>query len=334
MPERKRESLPGVSVVVPVYNTKDYLVSCVESLLGQTFSSIEIILVDDGSTDGSAEVCDDFAMQDSRVRVAHKKNEGVSKARNLGLDLAVGQYILFVDSDDWCSKGMIEKLMLPSDLVGMAVDRLTIAASRDVPANWCDRSGFEVIDSLTLLSRMFYQSGVHNGVAGKLYSTSAIGNKRFKKDITVGEDFLFNYEVLSSEPLQIAILNSGDYFYYQRQGSAMNSKFTLKSMDAVRVSERILKDVSDREGSLRKSAERRLFISLVRTMLLFQGTGLRREFRKEWNYLARYARKVAPGVVLDSRASRLDRIYGIIIMFTSPLVLVVVVGIKRRFGNG
>ena len=101
---------PQFSIIVPVYNTEKYLDRCVKSLLSQTLSNIEVILVDDGSSDGSGRICDDFAAGDTRVRVIHKKNEGQGIARNAGLDLAFGEYVLFIDSDDYIEKEMIEKL--------------------------------------------------------------------------------------------------------------------------------------------------------------------------------------------------------------------------------
>lgn len=99
-----------ISVIVPVYNTKEYLERCVNSLLNQTYQDMEIILVDDGSTDGSGEICDRFAERDRRIRVLHKENGGSSSARNLGIENAEGDYIGFVDSDDYVDANMYEKL--------------------------------------------------------------------------------------------------------------------------------------------------------------------------------------------------------------------------------
>ncbi len=99
-----------ISVIVPVYNTKEYLERCVNSLLAQTYGDMEIILVDDGSTDGSGRLCDEFAAKDPRIRVAHKENGGSSSARNLGISLAKGEYIGFVDSDDYVDADMYERL--------------------------------------------------------------------------------------------------------------------------------------------------------------------------------------------------------------------------------
>ena len=104
----KEKGLPLVSVIVPVYNVEDYLEQCLKSICGQTLSNIEIIIIDDGSTDRSGQICDAFAASDSRIKVIHKKNEGLAAARNDGIALARAEYIMFVDSDDWVEPGFCE----------------------------------------------------------------------------------------------------------------------------------------------------------------------------------------------------------------------------------
>lgn len=99
-----------VSIIVPVYNTEKYLQECVESICKQSYKNLEIIIINDGSTDSSGKICDEFARKDSRIQVIHKKNEGVSVARNIGLEIAQGQYIGFIDSDDLCEPRLYEKL--------------------------------------------------------------------------------------------------------------------------------------------------------------------------------------------------------------------------------
>ncbi len=101
---------PKISVIIPVYNVENYLRECVDSVLNQTFSDYEIILVDDGSTDISGKICDKYAVKDDRVNVIHKKNGGLSNARNVGLKKAVGEYIYFLDSDDYIKTDALEKL--------------------------------------------------------------------------------------------------------------------------------------------------------------------------------------------------------------------------------
>lgn len=102
---------PLISVIIPVYKVEKYIVKCVESILAQTYRNLEIILVDDGSPDNCPGICDEFAALDTRVRVIHKDNSGVSDARNIGLNVAKGEYIGFIDSDDWIAPNMYETLL-------------------------------------------------------------------------------------------------------------------------------------------------------------------------------------------------------------------------------
>lgn len=103
-------ALPLISIIVPVYNVKDYVEKCLDSICGQTYKNLEIVVVDDGSTDGSGEICDTYAQKDPRVKVIHRENRGVSAVRNEGLDIALGEYIGFVDGDDWIDSDMYEFL--------------------------------------------------------------------------------------------------------------------------------------------------------------------------------------------------------------------------------
>ena len=112
---------PKISVIVPVYNAVQYLETCISSIIGQTYSKLEIILVDDGSTDGSSEMCDKIAETDPRIIVIHQINGGPSKARNAGIDAASGNYVLFVDSDDYIDKEMCYKLSEYCDKNGMVI---------------------------------------------------------------------------------------------------------------------------------------------------------------------------------------------------------------------
>ena len=104
-----------VSVVVPVYNAEKYIKTCVNSIRNQTYKNLEIILVDDGAKDNSPQICDDFQKEDARIRVIHKKNEGAGKSRNRGIEIATGDYILFVDSDDYIKSTLIEKCVKAAD---------------------------------------------------------------------------------------------------------------------------------------------------------------------------------------------------------------------------
>lgn len=158
--------IPVFSIVIPIYNTKQYLARCVASVLHQTFSNIEILLVDDGSTDGSAALCDAYAQQDSRVSVIHKENGGLSDARNAGIDAAAGSYILFLDSDDYLEPDACERL-LPAAETGS--DILVGKWIRDsaAPASCPDGDRFVVWEARDYLKQAL--AGGHMSMAAVLY---------------------------------------------------------------------------------------------------------------------------------------------------------------------
>ena len=105
--------MPVISVIVPVYNVEKYISMCIDSILAQTFSDFEVLLIDDGTPDKSGEICDEYAKRDNRIRVFHKDNDGASSARNFGLDNATGEWVTFIDADDWVSTSFIENLYNP-----------------------------------------------------------------------------------------------------------------------------------------------------------------------------------------------------------------------------
>ena len=185
-----------ISIIVPVYNTAKYLERCVDSIVAQTYTEWELLLIDDGSTDDSAAICNEYAAKDERIRVFHKENGGVSSARNLGLDNAQGEWITFVDSDDYIEENFLKSFEgnLDADLV---VGNST----------WLDNGGAEInsynisligMSREKLISRYLY-SGMFNMSWGKLYKASLIRRYgiRFNEIMRFAEDLCFVYQFLS-----------------------------------------------------------------------------------------------------------------------------------------
>ena len=211
-----------ISVIVPVYNVQDYLNACIDSIVKQTYSNIEVILVDDGSTDESPKLCDQWAEKDPRIRVIHKKNGGLSDARNVALDLCASEWITFVDSDDWIHHQALEKMLKAAQLecakmVMASYQRVTdgeAAAEEKIEA-----LSYEVITSVDAL-KLLYTGKVHQTVAwAKLYHKSLWEPYRFpfgKKN----EDEFTTYKLMYDAG---KIVNAIDeiYFYRMRPGSIM-----------------------------------------------------------------------------------------------------------------
>lgn len=221
-----------VSVIIPVYNAEKYLHRCVDSVLKQTYQNLEVLLIDDGSKDGSGAICDEYAAQDCRVRVIHKENTGVSDTRNVGLDEAKGDYILFVDSDDYIDKAMVDKLLEKalkncSDIVmcRYCVDRAGTVSS--INMHYKDEYvGFEDIKTgLLYLYYTDYHTGLYSLwnklIKKSIYSTDGI---RFDTTLKRGEDAWFVFQCLK-RCNRVDYIDESFYYYYQNTSSIMHTVY-------------------------------------------------------------------------------------------------------------
>ncbi len=226
-----------VSIVVPVYNVKPYLDECVQSILHQTYAGIEVILVDDGSTDGSSALCDAYAAQDSRVSVIHKPNGGLSDARNAGLAKAQGDYICFIDSDDHLSETMIETLLHCAQKHKAEIAVCTFISFADELPVYDEAPG--EIDCMTgkqYIEAMFRgQGGNTDFVAwNKLYRRSLFTQHQISYPVgRIHEDTFTTYKLLYAAK-RVAVVQQPLYHYRTRSGSIMRSSLTKKRcIDAV-----------------------------------------------------------------------------------------------------
>lgn len=186
---------PIISIIVPVYNTEQYLNHCIDSILSQTFTDFELLLIDDGSTDKSGDICDEYARKDERIKVFHKKNGGVSSARNMGLDYVQGEWITFVDADDWIVKDCLnlDYSLFQEDLIIFSYyHNFETSNNLAFSINQFVAKGKNELNDL-------YQAFIHKGffrtVWSKLFKRSLINNLRFDESVSIGEDhlFLLNY---------------------------------------------------------------------------------------------------------------------------------------------
>ncbi len=220
--------MPLFSIIVPIYNTEKYLSRCIESILEQTFTDFELILVDDGSTDSSYSICQNYAKDDSRIKVIHKENGGVSSARNIGLEYAKGVYLWFVDSDDYIK---------PTALVDLSVKVLN--ESSDLVIFNTTIEGNYKIDGFDAFFETYYFKYVLGFAPwNKLYLREIIeqNNLKFDEEETIGEDLLFNvgyYKHLKNK--KITFISEGYYVYDNRPDSAMNSKFSTRHIQQMRL---------------------------------------------------------------------------------------------------
>lgn len=219
-----------ISIIIPVYNVQPYLQRCVDSVLRQTYKKIEVILVDDGSPDRCPNICDEYADFDGRVIVVHKKNGGLSDARNCGLDTASGQYISFIDSDDWVHEKYIEKLyqLLKNTNADISVCNFIKTACENVKADISNEKIY-TYTNIGALKQFVDQFYVQLVVAwGKLYKKNLFERICFPVG-KIHEDEFTTYKIIY-QAKKIALSTAQLLYYFQRKDSIMGDEFNIKHM--------------------------------------------------------------------------------------------------------
>lgn len=222
----------SVSVIVPVYNAERYIERCVNSIFAQTFTDYELILVDDGSTDGSGKMCDDYAQSNPQVCVIHQANQGVSAARQKGLDAANGQYVIFADPDDWVEPTMLEELL------EVAINNDADVVIFDFWINSSDVTGDRKHQNPRALSsdsllRQLISGELHGFTWNKLYRSSCLRKYHvtFPQGINYSEDLWFNCKLLLNQNVKVAYLNKAFYHYdYYSNSSGLSRKLRARSV--------------------------------------------------------------------------------------------------------
>lgn len=232
-----------ISVIIPVYNVEKYLEKCIQSVINQTIKNLEIILVDDGSTDLSGKICDEYSKKDKRIKVIHKENGGLSDARNAGLNIESGEYIVFVDSDDYIEYNMIENLYkcikkYNADIVCcgkyLEDEDGNIIKILNKTEEYC-------INGENAIKKMLLREEIDNTAWDKMYKKEVFENIRFPYG-KYYEDIEPTYKAFKKSS-KIAHTSTVDYHYLIRKGSIINSKFTEKQLDSLIFINNIRKDV-------------------------------------------------------------------------------------------
>ena len=222
-----------ISVIVPVYKVENYLDKCVRSIVDQTYRNLEIILVDDGSPDRCGQICDAWAAKDSRIRVIHKENGGLSDARNAGMAVATGKYMGFVDSDDYIAPDMYRLLLERMDADGsdIAACGVEMVYEDETPRQMLTPEGCHVLDNVQAMEAIIRESLLKQPVWYKLYKTDLIRDIPF----AVGkchEDVFWSWQAIARAK-KVSIFDTPCYFYLQRGGSIMGQQFSEKRLDSI-----------------------------------------------------------------------------------------------------
>lgn len=273
---------PIVSIIVPVYNAEKYLPRCIESILSQTFTNFELVLINDGSYDKSLEICNQYATKDSRIRVLNKNNGGVSSARNLGLKNASGEWVAFIDSDDEVLSDYIEDLFVYNKQdINIIVGNCKVIQNGCKIKNHVD-SEHCIMTCQLFLEKLLCGNNVRNEVWGKLFRKSFLNGLLFDENIKIGEDLLFVMNSCLQNPSsKIVVIPTEEYIYHQVLGSAMINSNDL-SADYEKLINQVLENF---QGIINRSILSRFILNQYWVIL-------NRYKFKRWQFTYKYDNKI------------------------------------------
>lgn len=270
---------PQVSVIVPVYDNERFVRECVDSICRQTFTDIEMVLVDDGSTDASGKICDEMAMADCRIKVVHTDNRGVSAARNTGVALARGSLIMFVDSDDAMHPEMVETLM---SLLAAHSARCAVCAFTDRISGMSTEGRVRVLSPRVAIERTLYQDGLDSSLCCKLFPAEAMKRTRLREGLRY-EDLDSIYRIYEKIGGQVVATSAPMYLYRHNPASFINN-FTPDRLDVLKVTDDIVSHyTSDAEMGL--AARDRRFAANFNMFILTTRAGLDAEATRCWQVI-------------------------------------------------
>ena len=281
--------MPTISVIVPIYRVEKYLDKCVTSILEQTYTDIEVILVDDGSPDDCGARCDEWAKRDARIRVVHKENGGLSDARNAGLDIACGTYVSFIDSDDYIEPHMLE--VLYRGIVESSADMAACGINNvygGVLKPQCKEEKQFVCDGEQAFAKLMIGTEIPASICNKMIRRDIIGEQRFPVG-RLYEDAFFTTELIPKVE-KVWVTTEPLYYYVHRQRSITTENFNSKGMDVIHAYEKNMELVTGNYPSLIPQAQFRLlwahFVVLDRILEV-------KEYRKvtEYNEVVSYLKK-------------------------------------------
>lgn len=304
-----------ISVIIPVYNVEKYLRKGLDSVLAQTYKNMEIILVDDGSTDKSSQICDEYKEKDKRVTVIHKSNGGLSDARNAGTKIASGKYITYIDSDDIIAMDYIEYLysLIIKYKCRMSLCTHTVLFEDGRKIEYGDGTE-EVLSSEQCLDRMLYHEVIDTSAWGKLYETKLAKNILYPKGKLfedIGTTYLFFINAK-----KIACGYQSKYFYIQRKNSIVSGKFNPHKLDLLEMTDKMSNEVYEiypnlESGLLRRRVYARF--STLNQMLDIKG------YDKERQEIIEFLLNNKKAILKDKRAPKRDKFAMLLISLGYPI---------------
>lgn len=267
-----------VSIIVPVYNVEKYLEKCLDSLIDQTYRNLQIILVDDGSGDSSGTICDRYAAQDNRIQVIHKKQSGVSAARNTGLEAVKGSYICFADSDDWIDEKMIETMYenMVEEKAQISIIGYDMVWEDGRSQKKSDENAYYVWNQREAIAQWMTQKIFKGFMCDKMFDKEIFTEIRFPEDRSYMEDVAIGLDLFAKAETVVYSGKIG-YHYLQRQGSATNSGFQERELLGITEAEKMIRFSKEHQGIYDKEAYSRLLINVYTILERIVLTGSKKD---------------------------------------------------------
>lgn len=306
---------PLISVILPIYNVKAFLPRCIESVCRQTYDNIEIILVDDGSSDGCNQICEEYAKRDSRIKVLHKANGGLSDARNKGAEIAQGQYITFIDSDDYVTDTYVEYLysLITKYNSRMALCTHTVVFESGKEIVYGDGKD-ELLSSEVCMERMLYDDVINTSAWAKLYETDMV--KKYQYPVgKLFEDIATTYKFFI-ESENVACGYQSQYFYMLRSTSIVYQKFNMKKLELLEMTDGMAVEVIKKYPHLDKAVQRRQLYARFSTLNQFQNV---KGYEKEKKEIISYIRHHKGWVLGNPKAPKRDKLAVLALSFGYPV---------------
>lgn len=320
-----------ISVIVPVYNVEEYLPTCIESILNQTYKDLEILLIDDGSTDNSGRICDEYAKRDNRCIVIHQPNKGVYNARNTGLEHVKGEYISFIDSDDYIHPQMLEILyetLQKGDYdFSMVAYKKVWDYSKYTPIT---KINTHILDTSTLIHRLYNINYKNNNLPemscqvlwNKLYKKSLIAQSRFK--ITGSGDTEFNNRIYLKTKSAIYI-DTPLYYWHQRTTSITHQSINLNFIDRVNSYFLSLNEISQKDIDYRACCLEKLYKTMINVRYHAQNT-------KFQNYTVKLIAQIKEHTIkefLTNKSIKQVTRLGLLIFFYMPFLYCIFISLSK-----
>lgn len=297
-----------ISIIVPIYNVEQYLDRCVQSIVGQTYPNIEILLIDDGSTDGSGKIAEKWAQQDSRIRVLRRRNGGLSAARNSGIEIAQGSHLVFVDSDDWIHPDMIEALVKRLDkaeIVCCGMIRATDTWEKEIEWFQSER----VVSNIDAVKLLVENSGMTSHIQKNIFPRYVFDGIRFPEG-KVFEDIRTAHKLFLAVN-RICIIPGHYYYYYERNNSISNVvklKNRIEWFDALEERENDLENLLTPDEKCRTRAQRAVVISLAMVQNRFTDME-KAEYKERMDEIMQFLRWHETNRAVKRYATRTQYIY-------------------------